>query len=42
MEAEMIKFKIKDRLGHLKEKFYPSRDLGYYEVYNPETVYVYK
>jgi hypothetical protein len=38
----MMKIRLKDRLEHLKEKFYPSRDLGYYEVYNPETVYVSK
>jgi hypothetical protein len=38
----MIKIKFKDRFAHLKEKFYPSTDLGNYEVYNLETVYLYK
>ncbi len=38
----MIKVRFKNRLKHLKEKFYPLTDLGNYEIYNLETVYIYK
>jgi hypothetical protein len=40
--GKMIKIKFKDRFAHLKEKFYPSTDLGNYDVYNLETLYIYK
>jgi hypothetical protein len=40
--GKMIKIKFKYRFEHLKEKFYPSTDLGYYVVYNPETVFFYQ
>ncbi len=38
----MKKTKIKTRFKHLKEEFYPSTDLGYYEIYKPETIFFYK
>jgi hypothetical protein len=38
----MIKFKIKYRFKHLEEKFYPSSDLGYNELYKPETLFFYE
>jgi len=38
----MTKIKFKNRFKHLREEFHPSTDLGYYEVYNPETVFFYK
>jgi len=37
----MKKTKIKTRFKHLEEKFYPSSDLGSYEIYKPETVFLY-
>ncbi len=36
------KFRFKNRFKHLEEKFYPSTDLGYYEIYKPETKFFYK
>jgi hypothetical protein len=38
----MIKIKFKYRFEQLKEIFYPSTDLGFYKLYNPETVFFYK
>jgi len=37
----MKKTKLKNRFKHLKEKFYPSNDLGDYNAYNPETKFFY-
>lgn len=30
---------INKRFGKFREEYIPSIDLGYYEIYNPETVY---
>jgi len=30
---------INKRLDKLKEIYIPSKDLGYYEIYSPETVF---
>jgi hypothetical protein len=39
---KMKKLKFKYRFKHLEEKFNPSSDLGNYEIYNPETLFLYK
>jgi len=37
----MTKLKFNNIFNHLKEEFYPSTDLGYYEIYKPETLFFY-
>ena len=37
----MLKYKFQYRFKHLEEKIYPSSDLGYYEIYKPETLFFY-
>jgi len=38
----MKKIKFKNRFKHLKEEFHPSTDLGYYEIYKPQPLFVHK